>query len=113
MEQLAAVLLEMLSSAERFGTVTPAEIEEAPPEALQEGMFRHVMMWMRDKPRPGDYFGYLCGWLAQPWSRGMALLHRAAVGVRTKCYAQAAADADDAIAFYAQARGALTPHAAS
>lgn len=101
-------------------------------------MFRHVMLWMRDKPKPGDYYGYLARWLQAPWSRGarlrrpvsitfpavgggaapalliasgvhrrhagMALLHRAALGIRTKCFAQAAADADDALSFYTQAR---------
>lgn len=50
--------------------LSTAVSHQASPEAQQEGMYRHVMMWMRDKPTPGDYYGYLLRWLRQPWSRG-------------------------------------------
>lgn len=35
---------------------------------------------------------------------GLALIHRAAMNVRAKCYLQAEADADDALSFYSQVR---------
>jgi hypothetical protein len=87
-------------------------------------MFRHLYLWMRDKPEPGDYYDYVARWSEVPWSTGaahaavlaalllacmlfltllcagMAFIHRASMFVRAKCYAQAGCDAAAAVAHF-------------
>jgi tetratricopeptide (TPR) repeat protein len=134
-EQLAAELLQRLAALQASGALLPPEKEDVSDAERSEAMFRHLYMWMRDKPAPGDYYDYVTLWSEAPWTAGaqrghacalrahccalalpathslsillllvtctgMAYLHRAAMYVRAKCYAQAGCDAAAAAALF-------------
>jgi len=67
-EQIAAELLRMLAATPGMEA---ADVEVATEAEQKEALFRHLYLWMRDKPRPGDYYAYLAAWCATPWSRGV------------------------------------------
>lgn len=99
-EHLAELLLKLLDQAVSSGLLAPAECLSVSRETQGEAIFRHLLFHMRDKPSPGDYYEWLPNWLALGWSAGMAYLHRAALSVQAKCFAQAAADATSALEFF-------------
>jgi tetratricopeptide (TPR) repeat protein len=119
-EQLAAWLLRALDDTQASGAILLPETEDVTQAEREEAMFRHLQLYMRDKPQPGDYYDYVSLWCEAPWSAGarggpagamvarltqlrptgMAYIHRAAMFCRAKCYLQAAVDAKAAIAYF-------------
>lgn len=115
-EELAAWLLNALEKAEQQGAIRPPTLEDVSSAEKMEAMFRHVQLWQRDKPEPGDYYDYVALWSESPWSAGapdasvrscdpascagMALIHRSEMYSRAKCFAQAGVDAVAAIHFF-------------
>ena len=71
-EQLAACLLRALDDAQASGAIVPPETEDVTQAEREEAMFRHLQVYMRDKPQPGDYYDYVGLWCEAPWSAGAA-----------------------------------------
>ncbi len=69
-EQLAAELLQQLAALQASGALLPPEKEDVSDAERSEAMFRHLYMWMRDKPAPGDYYDYVTLWSEAPWTAG-------------------------------------------
>ena len=69
-EQLADELLRALSEMEASGALAPPEREDVTGAERREAMFRHLYLWMRDKPPPGDYYDYVSKWADAPWTPG-------------------------------------------
>ena len=82
-EQLAAELLHALAETQAAGGMLPPEAEDVTPAEREEAMFRHLQLYMRDKPAPGDYYDYVTLWSEAPWSPGapQPVRLRIAVGV--------------------------------
>jgi len=69
-EQLAARLLSWLDEMQASGALLPPEAEDVTQAEREEAMFRHLQLWMRDKPQPGDYYDYVTLWCETEWSPG-------------------------------------------
>jgi tetratricopeptide (TPR) repeat protein len=69
-EQLAATLLRALDEAQERGCLVPPEVEDVTRAEKEEALFRHIHLFQRDKPKPGDYYAYLTLWSEAEWSAG-------------------------------------------
>ena len=69
-EELAAWLVSSIDKAQLCGNIGPPELEDVLPAEKAEAMFRHVQLWQRDKPEPGDYYDYVALWNEVPWTAG-------------------------------------------
>ena len=69
-EQLAARLLRALDETQASGAMLPPETEDVTQLEREEAMFRHLQLYMRDKPQPGDYYDYVALWCETQWSAG-------------------------------------------
>ena len=81
-EQLAAQLLRWLDEAQASGVMPPPETEDVTRPEREEAMFRHLQLYMRDKPQPGDYYDYVALWCETPWSTGAQLAPTASSNAR-------------------------------
>jgi len=69
-EEVAAKLLQMIEAAQARGWLTKPTAEEVDPDVKQEAMFRHIQLFHRDKPTPGDYYEYIVLWLEEGLTPG-------------------------------------------
>jgi tetratricopeptide (TPR) repeat protein len=79
-EEIAAKLLRMLDDAQARGWLVAPTVEDVDGNTKQEAMFRHIQLYHRDKPPPGDYYDYLLLWMEVEWTPGVCLRCAALAG---------------------------------
>ncbi|KAK9824173.1 hypothetical protein WJX72_008288 [[Myrmecia] bisecta] len=97
-EELGSCLLRMLQQLEARGVLEAASLETVTPQEMVEAWFRHLHLEHLDKRKPGPYFHKYLAWLKQPMSAWEAYCERSAMYCQAKCYLQARADAQRAVA---------------
>ena len=98
-EQLGAAILELFTKLERDGVLRRPEKEATDAVSMREAAFRMIVDAHRGAPPPsGPYYASLLRWLTRGVDPGEAYSVRAAIHRKAKCYLQARADADAAIA---------------
>jgi tetratricopeptide (TPR) repeat protein len=69
-EGLAARLVRALDEAQGAGLLDVPSHQDVSSAEKEEALFRHIQLWHRDKPGPGDYYDYVALWSEAEWSVG-------------------------------------------